>query len=200
MRDQTTNDAKTSVQMGVIGCREVVIETWKNHGADFPSLRAKQLGDERIRALDRCLVVARAAGHGDIPFTLAPTDLALHVVIEKADLDALDAAGGPGRYLAQRSRDWLEIWTAVLGARGFSPFDALATLIVASPDKVSREVLPAAIVDLPDASFRGTGKSVPRLVVSAALDSPHRVKFCAGASADAKAAILTALPRGATPP
>ena len=141
----------------------------------------------------------RAILDSDIPLTLAPTDLALHVVIEQADLDALDAAGGAGRFLAQRSRDWLEIWTAVLGARGFSPFDALATLVVASPEKVSCEVLPAAIVDLPDASFRGTGKPVPRLAVSAALHSPHRVKFCGRASPDAKAAILSVLPR-ATPP
>lgn len=141
----------------------------------------------------------RAILESGVALTLAPTDLALTVVIERADLDALEARGGAGRYLAQRSRDWLEIWTAVLGARGFSPFDALATFLVAEPDKVSCETLPAAIVDLPDQSFRGTGKLVPRLAASRTLDSVHRVKLCSAASPEAKAAILAALPGEPSP-
>ena len=36
-----------------------------------------------------------------VPFILAPTDLALGVVLEAAD--------GPARFLAQHSRDWLEL-------------------------------------------------------------------------------------------
>jgi len=131
-----------------------------------------------------------------VPLTLAPTDLALTVVIEKADLDSLDRRGGASRYLAQRSRDWLEVWTAVLGARGFSPFDALATFLVASPEKVTCEMLPAAIVDLPDRSFRGTGKDTPRVVVSRMLASSRLVKFCNASSADAKSELLAALPGG----
>lgn len=129
-----------------------------------------------------------------VPFTLAPTDLALGVVLEAADLDALELRGGPARFLAQRSRDWLELWTAVLGARGFSPFDSLATLLVASPEMVGCEILPGAIRDLPDRSFRGTGLPIPRLVASAALDSPYRVQLCTTTNADAKRAFLAALP------
>lgn len=142
------------------------------------------------------MTAVRALLDSGVPLTLAPTDLALTVVIEKADLDALDRRGGASRYLAQRSRDWLELWTAVLGARGFSPFDSLATFLVASPAKVSCEVLPVAILDLPDRSFRGTGKQTPRVVVSPMLASSRLVKFCGASGPDAKGELLAALPGG----
>ena len=157
-------------------------------------------GAERAEDLERETAASSAIAEqlleSGVPLTLAPTHLALTVVIEKADLDSLDRRGGASRYLAQRSRDWLDLWTAVLGARGFSPFDALATFLVASPEKVTCEMLPAAIVDLPDRSFRGTGKDTPRVVVSRMLASSRLVKFCNASSADAKSELLAALPGG----
>ncbi len=129
-----------------------------------------------------------------VPLTLAPTDLALGVAIDGKDLEALAARGGAARYLSERSHDWLEIWQAVLGAPGFSPFDSLASLVVSEPGKVNCESLPADIVELPDRSFRGSGLPIPRLVASAALTSARRVRFCSGVSADAKATLLAALP------
>jgi purine nucleosidase len=129
-----------------------------------------------------------------VALTLAPTDLALSVQITPADLDALAARGGPALRLAEGSRSWVEIWQALLGARGFGPFDMLAVSIVSAPETVRCELLPAAIVALRDDSFRGSGQDVPRLAVSPELGSAFRARFCFATTPDAKARLLASLP------
>jgi purine nucleosidase len=139
------------------------------------------------------MAAVRVVLESHVPLTLASTELALTIDVTPLDLDELALAGGAARYLADKSRSWVEIWQALLGAPGFSPFDLLAVATVAAPETVRCERLPAAILSLPDQSFRGTGANVPRLAVSAQLDSPFRARFCFATTPDAKHRILDAL-------
>jgi purine nucleosidase len=52
-----------------------------------------------------------------------------------ADLAALAASGSAGRWVAQRSQDWLAFWGDTVGLDGFYPFDLMAVRYLLAPSR-----------------------------------------------------------------
>ncbi len=61
-----------------------------------------------------------------IPVILIPYTAARHVSMTGSDLDRVARTGPAGRWVAERSRAWLEFWRSEAGLDGFYPFDLMA--------------------------------------------------------------------------
>lgn len=70
-----------------------------------------------------------------IPLVLVPYTAARRTPLSGADLDAIAATGPAGRWVAARSRDWLEFWRSEVGLPGFYPFDLMAAAYLRDPSR-----------------------------------------------------------------
>ena len=68
-----------------------------------------------------------------IPIVLVPYTAAREVSLTGADLDRIALTGPAGRWVAERSRAWLEFWRSEAGLDGFYPFDLMAAAYVRDP-------------------------------------------------------------------
>ena len=68
-----------------------------------------------------------------IPVVLVPYTAARLVSLTGGDLDRIALTGPAGRWVAERSRAWLEFWRSEAGLDGFYPFDLLAAAYVRDP-------------------------------------------------------------------
>lgn len=68
-----------------------------------------------------------------IPLVLLPYTAAREVLVTSADLDTIAGTGAAGRWVAERSRDWLEFWRSKVGLDGFYPFDLMAAAYLRDP-------------------------------------------------------------------
>ncbi len=92
------------------------------HGPIFRDLNA---------VLDpKAVSVVLASG---IPIVLVPYTAARQVSLTGADLDRIVLTGPAGRWVAERSRAWLEFWRSEAGLDGFYPFDLMAAAYVRDP-------------------------------------------------------------------
>jgi purine nucleosidase len=68
-----------------------------------------------------------------IPIVLVPYTAARQVSLTGGDLDRIALTGPAGRWVAGRSREWLEFWRSEAGLDGFYPFDLMAAAYVRDP-------------------------------------------------------------------
>ena len=68
-----------------------------------------------------------------IPVVLVPYTAARQVSLTGSDLDRIALTGPAGRWVAERSRAWLEFWRSEAGLDGFYPFDLMAAAYVRDP-------------------------------------------------------------------
>ena len=68
-----------------------------------------------------------------IPVVLIPYTAARQVSMTGSDLDRIARTGPAGRWVAERSRAWLEFWRSEAGLDGFYPFDLMAAAYVRDP-------------------------------------------------------------------
>jgi len=68
-----------------------------------------------------------------IPVVLVPYTAARQVSMTGSDLDRVALTGPAGRWVAERSRAWLEFWRSEAGLDGFYPFDLMAAAYVRDP-------------------------------------------------------------------
>ncbi|MEO5772241.1 MAG: nucleoside hydrolase [Burkholderiaceae bacterium] len=68
-----------------------------------------------------------------IPMVLVPYTAARQVSLTGSDLDRVARTGPAGRWVAERSRAWLEFWRSEGGLAGFYPFDLMAAAYVRNP-------------------------------------------------------------------
>ena len=139
----------------------------------------------------------------DVPLRLAPFEVSSQVWITEEDLQRLADGGAAARWLAGPSRAWLRLWREVFGVEGFNPFDTLAVAAVATPDLVTCERLPAAIITGPDdgteARMQGTAPvEKPYLVVSHDLDGARLVDYCGRVAPAFKDALIQSIAGHAT--
>lgn len=68
-----------------------------------------------------------------IPLVLVPYTAARQVSLTGGDLDHIARSGPAGRWVAERSRAWLEFWRSEAGLDGFYPFDLMAAAYLRDP-------------------------------------------------------------------
>ena len=70
-----------------------------------------------------------------IPMVLIPYTAARQVSMTASDLDRVARTGPAGRWVAERSRAWLEFWRGEAGLDGFYPFDLMAAAYMLDPSR-----------------------------------------------------------------
>lgn len=70
-----------------------------------------------------------------IPLILVPYVTARQVSMTGSDLDAIAGLGPAGRWVAERSRAWLQFWQDEAGLQGFYPFDLMAAAYLRDPSR-----------------------------------------------------------------
>ena len=65
-----------------------------------------------------------------LPLTLIPYEAARQISVTARDLERLEAAGAPARWVASRAGGWLAFWQEEVGKSGFYPFDLVAAAYV----------------------------------------------------------------------
>ena len=68
-----------------------------------------------------------------IPMVLVPYTAARQVSMTSSDLDRVAGMGRAGRWVAERSRQWLAFWQTEVGLDGFYPFDLMAAAYLRDP-------------------------------------------------------------------
>lgn len=71
----------------------------------------------------------------EIPLVLVPYEAAREVEVDDATLGRIAGSGSDGQWVAERARPWLEYWKADIGRSGFYPFDLMAAMFVADPQR-----------------------------------------------------------------
>jgi purine nucleosidase len=80
-----------------------------------------------------------------LPITLIPYEAAREIAITGRDLDAMRHAGPSARWVAERSRGWLDFWREDIRQRGFFPFDLVAATYLLHPELFRCAELSASI-------------------------------------------------------
>jgi pyrimidine-specific ribonucleoside hydrolase len=75
----------------------------------------------------------------NIPLTAIPVSTASRLLVDGADLRALEKSGKAGNYLADRSRLWLWFWTNIVQTKGGAVFDTLAIIAATKPELLTTE-------------------------------------------------------------
>lgn len=71
----------------------------------------------------------------DIPLVLVPYEAARGMEVDEEALERVAASGPGGRWAAERARSWLGYWKTDIGRNGFYPFDLVAAMFVARPER-----------------------------------------------------------------
>lgn len=82
-----------------------------------------------------------------IPVILIPYTAARQVSMTGSDLDRVALTGPAGRWVAERSRAWLELWRSEAGLDGFYPVDLMAAAYVRDPTHFGCARVKAWVVD-----------------------------------------------------
>ena len=116
----------------------------------------------------------------DIKVVLHPFEISHKVWFGKEELDRLEASGEAGKYLADRSHNWLAQWGS-WGTDKYNPFDLLASAYLISDEGFEYEELPVKIQLAeadnfpPDSS--GAKVYKPYLIASEANEGGRRVFY-----------------------
>ncbi len=84
-----------------------------------------------------------------VAITLCPFEISHKVWLTETDLDQLATGPAAARWLAEKSRNWIQQWLDQ-GAQGFNPFDVLASHYLIQPEDIISEQLNARLEIHPD--------------------------------------------------
>lgn len=124
-----------------------------------------------------------------VPLVLIPFDAARHMTVTRNDLNRVATADAAARWLAERSRSWLDFWQDDLHRGGFYPFDLLAAGYAIFPDAFACSVRHARMGFSVFLEPFGMGRD---LEVAADLAGPQ-VWYCMTIDAGLKSLLLERL-------
>lgn len=113
----------------------------------------------------------------EVPVTLCPFEISNKVWLSAADLDRLAQGDAGMRWLAEKSRVWLQQWLDQ-GATGFNPFDVLASHYLIAPEDIISEPLFAHLEIHPDDTVNPGGKEVFKQYLLCDQRAGYPVKYC----------------------
>lgn len=127
---------------------EVVFVAGRRKPTDF-----FEIGDQGRRAQDLNFDLDnnafRIVFENKVKVVLCPFEISSKVWVKQEDLDILSKGDAGNKWLAQHSQAWLEQWLS-LGAKGFNPFDVLASHYIIAPEDIVLENLNAHLEIHPD--------------------------------------------------
>ncbi|SDD69839.1 pyrimidine-specific ribonucleoside hydrolase [Pricia antarctica] len=119
-----------------------------------------------------------------VSVTLCPFEISNKVWVKQADLDQLASSGDQGNiWLAEASQAWLQQWLAQ-GAKGFNPFDVLASHYIISPEDIVSESLNARLEIHPDDTIKDNDQKIFKQYLLCDKGQGFTVKYCYDVVAD----------------
>lgn len=113
-----------------------------------------------------------------IPVTLCPFEISNKVWLTQADLDRLTSNNDHGNiWLGEASQAWLQQWLDQ-GAKGFNPFDVLASHYLISPEDIISEDLNARLEIYPDDTVQDSDRKVFKHYLLCDKKDGYPVKYC----------------------
>ena len=157
---------------------EVVLVAGRRTAHDFFAI-----GDKGVRAqdlnFDSCNHSFRVLFEMGINVTLCPFEISNKVWLTQSDMDYL-AKGDKGcQWLAKHSIPWLKQWEAE-GAKGFNPFDVLASHYIISSEDIDYEDLNARLEIHPDDTVSEKQKEVFKNYLLCDKGEGYPVRYCYG--------------------
>lgn len=113
----------------------------------------------------------------EVPVTLCPFEISNKVWLKAADLDQLATGDAGTRWLAEKSRVWLQQWIDQ-GAGGFNPFDVLASHYLIAPEDIIAEPLQAHLEIHPDDTVKDNDRETFKQYLLCDQGPGYPVKYC----------------------
>jgi len=112
-----------------------------------------------------------------INVTLCPFEISSKVWITQESLNMLDNGQEGNRWLQQHSQAWLQQWLDQ-GAKGFNPFDVLASHYMIAPEDIISEQLKAHLEIHPNDMIKENDKEVFKNYLLCTHEAGFPVKYC----------------------
>ncbi len=109
--------------------------------------------------------------------TLCPFEISSKVWITATDLEKLDNEQPGNKWLAAHSQPWLQQWIDQ-GAKGFNPFDVLASHYIIAPNDIISEELNAKLEVHPDDTIKENEKQVYKNYLLCTNGEGYPVRYC----------------------
>lgn len=112
-----------------------------------------------------------------VPVVLCPFEISNKVWIGQEDLETLKDGNPANEWLAEASQNWLQQWLDQ-GAKGFNPFDVLASHYIIAPDDIISESLNARLEIHLDDTVKENSKTVFKQYLLCDKNEGFPVKYC----------------------
>ncbi len=112
-----------------------------------------------------------------VPVTLCPFEISNKVWLTATDLDRLAEGNAGTRWLAEKSRVWLQQWLDQ-GAGGFNPFDVLASHYIIAPEDIIADRFKARLEIHPDDTVKDNDQQVFKQYLLCDKIKGYPVKYC----------------------
>ena len=112
-----------------------------------------------------------------LPVTLCPFEISHKVWLNQDDLDRFARGDAGCRWLADKSRAWLQQWLDQ-GAKGFNPFDVLASHYILEPDDIIAESLNTRIEIHQDDTVKDNESEVFKQYLLCDKGQGYPIKYC----------------------
>lgn len=112
-----------------------------------------------------------------VPVTLCPFEISNKVWLKATDLDELAEGDAGCRWLAEKSRVWLQQWVGQ-GAEGFNPFDVLASHYIIAPEDIISEPLNARLEINMDDTIKDNDRQAFKQYLLCDEEPGYPVKYC----------------------
>jgi pyrimidine-specific ribonucleoside hydrolase len=113
----------------------------------------------------------------EVPVTLCPFEISHKVWLKATDLDELAKGDAGCRWLAEKSRVWLQQWVDQ-GAEGFNPFDVLASHYIIAPEDIISEPLNARLEIHLDDTVKDNDLQIFKQYLLCDKGPGYPVKYC----------------------
>ncbi len=128
----------------------------------------------------------------EVPVTLCPFEISNKVWLQQADLDRLSKGDAGAKWLAEHSKPWLQQWLNQ-SAKGFNPFDVLASHYLIAPEDIISEPLNARLEIHIDDTIKENDKSVFKQYLLCDKGIGYSVTYCYDVVADYHERLMTTL-------
>nr|WKN37996.1 nucleoside hydrolase [Tunicatimonas sp. TK19036] len=155
---------------------EVVLVAGRRKPTDYFAI-GNQGGRARDLNFDLDNDAFRLLFEHEVPVTLCPFEISSKVWLKETDLDRLAQGNAGNRWLADKSRAWLQQWVAQ-GADGFNPFDVLASHYIIAPDDIISEPLNARLEIHPDDTVPENDRQVFKQYLLCDKEQGYPVTYC----------------------
>lgn len=112
-----------------------------------------------------------------IKLTLCPFEISSKVWINESDLAKLRNGGPANEWLAEESKPWLAQWIAQ-GAKGFNPFDVLASHYIIAPEDLKIEPLNARLEIHENDMIKENNKNVFKQYLLCDKGAGYPINYC----------------------